>query len=108
MKKLIIVAIALFTLNISAAEPIEPNKSLRSEIVKLLGDNLTFNFDQNEITISVIFTVNSHGELIIISTDAPNKSAEQILRRRLNYKKVNFKANRPGEMFLLPLTIKSS
>jgi len=108
MKKLIIVALALFTLNISAAEPIEPNKSLRSEIVSLLGDNLTFDFDQNEISIEVLFTVNRNGELIIISTDAPNEKTESLIKEKLNYKKVDFKANKPGEMFLLPLKIKNS
>jgi len=108
MKKLIIVAVALFTLNISAAEPIEPNKSLRSEIVSLLGDNLTFDFDQNEISIEVLFTVNRNGELIIISTDAPNEKTESLIKEKLNYKKVDFKANKPGEMFLLPLKIKNS
>ena len=108
MKKLIIVAVALFTLNLSAAVPVEPNKSLRSEIVSLLGDNLTFDFDQNEITIDILFTVNKNGELIIISTNAPNKSTELLIKRKLNYKKVDFKENKPGEMFLLPLKIKKS
>ncbi len=38
MKKLIIVAaVALFTLNITAAEPVKPNESLRSEIVSFIG-----------------------------------------------------------------------
>ena len=108
MKKLIIIVVALFTLNLSAAVPIEPNKSLRSEIVSLLGDNLTFDLDQNEITIDILFTVNRNGEVIIISTNAPNKSTELLIKRKLNYKKVDFKENEPGEMFLLPLKIKNS
>ena len=109
MKKLIIVAIAIFTLNISAAEnPIEPGDTLRSEIVSLLGDNLTFNLSENEVSIDVIFTVNTYGELIVISTNAPSKSVESIIKKKLNYKKINFKASKPGEMYLLPLKIKNS
>jgi len=108
MKKLIVVIVALFTLNISAAEPVTPDKSLRSEIVSLLGDNLTFAFDQNEITIDILFTVNKNGELIIISTNAPTKSTELLIKSKLNYKKVDFKTNKPGEIFLLPLKIKNS
>jgi len=109
MKKLIIVAIvALFTLNISAAEPVKPSKSLRTEIISLLGDNLTFDFDQNEISIEVLFTVNRNGELIIVATNAPNKSTELLIKSKLNYKKINFNADKPGEMFLLPLKIKNS
>ena len=108
MKKLILLIVALVTLNISAAEPVEPNKSLRSEIVSLLGDNFTFDFDQNEIIIEILFTVNTNGELIIVSTNAPTKSIESLIKRKLNYKKVDFIANKPGEMFLLPLKIKNS
>ncbi len=107
MKKLIIVAVALFTLNISASEPIEPNETLRSEIVSLLGDNLSFDLNQSEITIEVLFTVNAHSELIVISTNAPNKLAESIIKNKLNYKKVDFRATKPGEMFLLPLKVKN-
>ncbi len=109
MKKLIIVAaVALFTLNITAAEPVKPNESLRSEIVNLLGDNLTLNLDQSEISIEVLFTVNRNGELIIIATNAPDKSTELLIKKKLNYKKVDFNTNKPGEMFLLPLKIKNS
>ena len=107
MKKLIVVAVALFTLNISAAEPVEPNDTLRSEIVSLLGDNLSFYLDQNEITIEVLFTINTHGELIVISTNAPNKHTESIIKNKLNYKKVDFRSTKPGEMFLLPLKVKN-
>ena len=109
MKKLIIVAVvALFTLNISAAEPVEPNESLRSEIVSLLGDNLTFDLDQSEINVEVLFTVNRNGELIIIATNATDKSTELLIKKKLNYKKVDFNTNKPGEIFLLPLKIKNS
>jgi hypothetical protein len=108
MKKLIIVVVALFALNISAAEPVEPNKFLRSQIISLLGDNLTFDFDQKEVTIEVLFTLNKKSELIIISTNAPSQSVETSIKKKLNYKKVDFKGNKPGEMFLLPLKIKNS
>ena len=55
-----------------------------------------------------LFTVNRNGQLIIISTDAPNEKTETVIKKKLNYKKVDFKANKPGEMFLLPLKIKNS
>lgn len=108
MKKIIIVAaIALFTLNVSASEkPVKPNDYLRTEIVNLLGDNLSFHFNKNEITVEVLFTVTNQGELVIISANTQNEDIEQYIKEKLNYKKVNFKAN-PGEMFLLPLKIKN-
>lgn len=107
MKKLIIVAIALFTLNVSAAEkPVKPNENLRTEIVKLLKNDNSFNFIKNDITIEVLFTINSRGELIIISANTQNENVERIIKNKLNYKTVNFKIKKEGELFLLPLHIK--
>ncbi len=110
MKKLIIVAaIALFTLNVSASEkPVNPNESLRNEIVNLLGDNLSYNFIKNQFTVEVIFTVSNKGEVIILSTNAPNKTVEKTIKKKLNYKKVDFRTSKTGEIYLLPLTIKNS
>lgn len=110
MKKLIIVvAIALFTLNVSAAEkPIKPNESLRNEIVNLIGNNVNYDFIENQFTVEVIFTVNNNGEVIILSTNAPNKTVEKTIKKKLNYKKVDFRSSKKGEMYLLPLTIKKS
>ena len=108
MKKLIIVAVALFTLNISAAEPVKTSDSLRAEIINLLGDNLSFDTNTSEMTVEIIFSVNSRGELVIISTNAIDKSTETLIKQKLNYKKVDFKSEKLGEMYLLPLTIRIS
>ena len=109
MKKLIIVAIALFTLNLSAAEsPVKPNDLLRADIVQLLGDDCPAEFSKEECTIDVIFTVNSKSELIVLSVNAPNKIAERFIQNKLNYKKVHYKTIKEGELFLLPLKFKKS
>ena len=110
MKKLIIVAvITLFTSTISATEqPVKPNEYLRTEIVNLIGNNPSFTFEANELTIDVIFTINNQSEIIIISTSSPSKTIEKQIKRKLNYKKIDFKITKPGEMFLLPLKIKKS
>ena len=109
MKKLIILAIALFTLNVSATEkPVKPTESLRSEIVDLLGPNCPENFNKNECSMKVIFTVNSKNEIIVLSVDSPNDLAENFVKNKLNYKKVNYKSHAVGELFLLPVTFKKS
>ncbi len=109
MKKLIIVAIALFTLNLSAAEsPVKPNELLRTDIVKLLGSNCPAEFNYQDCTVNVIFTINSKSEVIVLSVNAPNDVAERFIKRKLNYKKVNFKTTKAGELFLLPLKFEKS
>ena len=109
MKKLIIVAIALFTLNASAAlEPVKPNEALRADIVQLIGDKYPVQFNKEECNIEVLFTVNSKSEIIVLSSNAPSEIAERFIRNKLNYKKVNYKSTKVGELFLLPLTFKKS
>ena len=112
-KTIIIVAIALFTLNVSATEnPVKPSESLRNEIVDLLGTSLTFdnhsyNYSvEDRITVEIIFTVNNQGEVIILSTNVPNRSIERAIKKKLNYKKVNFRTTKKGEIYLLPLLVK--
>ncbi len=112
-KTIIIVAMALLTLNVSATEnPVKPSESLRNEIVDLLGTSLTFdNYLYNDpvedrIRVEVIFTVNNQGEVIILSTNGPNKSVERTIKKKLNYKKVDFRTTKKGEIYLLPLIVK--
>jgi len=109
MKKLIIVAIALFTLNIAAAEkPVKPSETLRADIVELIGSETTFDFDNEEYVVDVIFTVTSKNEIIVLSTDTENKEMANFIKNKLNYKKVNFKEHKNGELFLLPVKFKKS
>ena len=103
--KLIIVAFVLFTMNVSAAEinPVKPTDKLRAEIVDIIGPNCPYEYDKNECTAQVLFTVNTNNEIIILSVDSPNIKAESYLKSKLNYKKVSHTPTREGEIFLLPL-----
>jgi len=109
MKKLIIVAIALFTLNIAAAEnPVKPSETLRADIVELIGSETSFDFDNEEYVVEVIFTVTSKNEIIVLSTDTKNQEMANFIKNKLNYKKVSFKEHKNGELFLLPVKFKQS
>ena len=103
--KLFVLALALFTINVSAAviEPIKPTDELRIEIVDLIGSSYMDNMIESEYSAEVIFTVNSKKELIILSVDSKNKEMESYLKRKLNYKKVDHKPSQPGEIYLLPV-----
>ena len=104
-----ILAIALFTLNVSATEkPVKPTETLRAEIVDLLGPNCPADLDKNECSIEVIFTVNSKSEIIVLSVNSSNDLAESFVKNKLNYKKVDFKAHNAGELYLLPVIFKRS
>jgi hypothetical protein len=106
---IIVVAIALFTLNVSATEnPIKPSEELRTEIVDLIGYESPFDFENKEYTVEVIFTVNSKSEIIVIYSNSPNLETEKFIKGKLNYKKVNYKVTKEGELYLLPLKFKKA
>jgi hypothetical protein len=104
MKKLqlLVVAFVFFAMQ-AYANPIKPNEQLRADIVDLIGPECPYDYSQNECTAEVLFTVNTNGELIVLSVESPNKSAESYLKSKLNYKKVSYNSSREGEIFLLPL-----
>jgi hypothetical protein len=107
MKKLqlLIVAFLFFAIHVSASvdNPIKPNDQLRADIVELIGPECPYDYNKDECTAEVLFTVNTNGELIVLSVESPNKRAESYLKSKLNYKKVGYTSTREGEIFLLPL-----
>lgn len=105
--KILVIAFTLFAMNVSAAvlAPVKPTTKLRAEIVNLIGSTCPFELDKNECTAEVLFTVNTNGEVIVLSVNSSNEEAEYFLKNKLNYKKVSFKATKEGELYLLPLRI---
>ncbi len=103
--KIFVLALALFTINVSAANlnPIKPTDDLRIEIVDLIGTNYMDEMVENEYSAEVLFTVNSKRELIVLSVDSDNSQLESYLKGKLNYKKVDHRPAQPGEIYLLPV-----
>ena len=103
--KLFILALGLFTINVSAANlnPIKPTDELRIEIVELIGSNYMNEMKANELGAAVLFTVNNNKEIIILSVDSDDDLLESYLKRKLNYKKVNHRPSKHGEIYLLPV-----
>ncbi len=104
--KLFIATIALvLTANYSFANenPVKPSAELRSELVQLIGNNHSFELATDESVVEVIFTVNASGEVIVISVLSENSAAVRHVKRKINYKKVSYRSNKPGEMYLMPV-----
>lgn len=107
MKKfnLLVLALALFTVTIATADPkpLKPTDELRVQIIDLIGTNIIADMEVAESNADVLFTVNSKKELILLSVDSENDQLENYLKRKLNYKKVNHRPSKPGEIYLLPV-----
>jgi len=103
--KLFVLALTLFTINVSAANlnPVKPTDELRFEIVNLIGTNYMTEMEADQYNADVLFTVTADRELIVLSVDSNNDQLESYLKQRLNYKKVNHRASKPGEIYLLPV-----
>jgi hypothetical protein len=104
--KLFVFAIAFFTLNVVSAanlNPINPTDELRVEITDMIGSSYMDAMSENEYSAEVVFTVNSKSELIILSVNSDNNHLKTYLKNKLNYKKVDHKPSKPGEIFLLPV-----
>ncbi len=103
--KLILCASAIFLMSIATAHsnPIKPTDQLRDEIVNIIGFGFLDDFEQSEYAAEVLFTVNSEQELIVLSVTSESENAEEYLREKLNYKKVDHTPGKYGEIYLLPV-----
>lgn len=92
---LVFAAVALlFSGNLFAAEgatnsnPEEPEVTITYQIKMLLGDN-SFNLvNQDQMTATVSFVLNSSKEIVVLSVESENERLESFVKSRLNYKKV--------------------
>jgi hypothetical protein len=109
--KLFVATLALiFAVQVSAAteDPVKPSAQLRAELVELIGPECPFTLEKGECTAEVLFTVNSAGEVIVISIISENEEAEKHIKRKINYKKVSHRTSKPGEIYLLPVRVVQS
>lgn len=106
MKKLVLLfAITLisFTSFANETKPVNVKSELRSEIVKLLGKA---NFDLNgTLTTVVEFTVNSKGEIIVLTVNSKNTALDKYVKNKLNYNVITNKAIVKGKVYKMPLKI---
>ncbi len=103
--KFIVLFSAVFLLNVVTvfANPIKPTDQLRDEIVDIIGFSFLDNYEENEYSAEVLFTVNSDQELIVLSVSSASEEAEDYLRDKLNYQSVDHTPTKYGEIYLLPV-----
>jgi len=109
MKKLFVLFLGFtFSTSVLLAHndtPVETaKKQLRTEIIKLLGNNefaLTTLVAQAEIFI----LLNANNELVVISVKSQNQLLAKYIKRKLNYKKVAGKALEKLKIYSMPIKI---
>lgn len=96
-----------FTANATEIDPENVTTELRSEIVKLLGDQLPLKIQKNTKA-EVSFMLNNDNELVVISVDSEVEAFNAIVKNKLNYKKVKTKGLSKGEVYKIPVKLHSA
>jgi len=111
MRKLSLVVIAAMLLvsgNVLANDAIkeDPAKKLSTQIGELLQNN---NLDVGAVnlTAEVRFTLNSQGEIVVLSVKTKNEYLESFVKGRLNYRKVDAQGLDKGKLFTIPVRVTS-
>ena len=107
MKKLKLLALALLIGSTSLfastmGDGDTPKKEIRQQIVKLLQapDFVV----SEEITVNLVFTFSSEGEVVVLSVDSTNQDVLNFIRKNLNYKKLDLAGER-DKLYTMPLKI---
>lgn len=103
-----VIAISLSTVfSVAATEknPTNNKKELRTEIVSLLGDKIPLEIKTLQ-TAQISFVVNNKNEVVVLSVNSKLKGFTNYAKRKLNYKKINTKNLKKGEVYMMPIIIK--
>lgn len=111
MRKLSVVLVAamlLATGNVLAndKEIAKPNESLSSQIATMLKKNNFSEEDCNHIA-QVRFTLNTKGEIVVLSVTTDFEALEKFVKSSLNYKKVDLIKVEEGKIYTLPVRLKA-
>lgn len=103
VSKFLLAALFTFTVSFLSANDIDPatKSKLRAEVSKLLTD---IEWDNSKETILISFIVNSNNEVIVTTTNS--KKYEDLIKSKMNYKKINVCDVKPYEVFTLPISVK--
>lgn len=111
MRKLSLVVVAamlLATGNVLAnnREIEKPDESLSSQIATMLRKNNFSEEDCNQ-TAQVRFTLNTKGEIVVLSVTTDFEALEKFVKTRLNYQKVDLIKVEEGKIYTVPVRLKA-
>lgn len=81
-----------------------PKKSFTQEVYSLL-ENLPLELE-DETLVTVVITFNKNNEIVVLSDDARDYRVSNIIKKRLNYKKVNSVLDDSITEYKLPIRFK--
>ncbi|GAB7256299.1 hypothetical protein [uncultured Polaribacter sp.] len=102
-----VLAISLSTVfTATATDPVlkknKENSSLRTEMSSYLGNDIPVILKQTTAA-EVSFLINNKNEIVVLSVDSKVSELNTYLKSKFNYKKINLKGIKKGEIYLMPL-----
>ena len=104
--KIITAVVALAFLSLSFTNTTETKDELHQQIVELIGDSSKSLANMN-LKAEITITLNEKSEIVVMSIKSDSGLLDGFIKSKLNYKKVKVKVLNPGELYRVPLTIKS-
>ena len=86
--------------------PIKKTENLRAEIVSILGTQTPFDIAHTSKA-EVLFTVNDHNEIVVLSVNSDSSELNSYVKSKLNYKKLSTKDLKSRALYTLPVTLKT-
>ncbi|PQJ77926.1 hypothetical protein [Polaribacter porphyrae] len=82
-------------------------KQLRTEIVSMLGTKIQLEL-KSDTKAEVSFMINSKNEVVVISVDCKLTEFNSFVKSKLNYKKIDVKGVKKGEIYKIPVKINAA
>ena len=82
-------------------------QELRTEIVSFLGSTVQLDIKKSSVA-EISFMVNNKNEIVVISVDSKEREFQSIVKNKLNYKKIDVKGAKRGEIYRVPVKLKAS
>ncbi len=103
---LLVLAIS-FGSAVKAAElPVDPASAFKYEVEKLLED-LPIELEEEEKVVNLTITFNKNNEIVVLSVECDDPYVKSVIKKRLNYKKVNTKLDKSIREYKLPIRLKA-
>jgi alkyl hydroperoxide reductase subunit AhpF len=96
-----------FSATANEKEPSKINKTLRTELVAMLGDKINLEVNTTDSS-KISFMINNKNEVVVISVATKVDGFQSLVKSKLNYKKINVKGIKKGEVYILPVTLKTT
>ncbi|MDR9457286.1 MAG: hypothetical protein RI572_07725 [Salegentibacter sp.] len=103
---LLVLAIGFGTAVKAAELPIDPSSSFKYEVEKLLED-LPIELEEEEKIVNLTITFNQDNEIVVLSVECNDPYIKSVIKKRLNYKKVNTQLDKSIREYKLPIRLQA-